>query len=291
MGQGLGSRRPNTSEPGPTLATTTTTSKSKSRPRLPLISSRLVFFGNENQETKKPDDFITNATSCPGNSTTTSGSKTKKRSSPNPSPTRRPIHLKNCGAVPFEPGFSLTPASLVQDQPDGFATEVTVNHEREDEIDNSEVKTITVQLPEGMTLNPSAAAGLTACTPAQARIHSSEPGRRMPRQLRSRDRQPGSADAPGRLAQRQPLPRRSRIRPDHRTALHDVPRRGVRQVRHLGAPEGRSVPQRSHRAAHDGLQRTPRTAVQQGDPALQGRRAGARCQPARRARPRPPPRC
>ncbi len=40
-------------------------------PVLPLISSRLVFFGNENQETKKADDFITNATSCPGNSTTT----------------------------------------------------------------------------------------------------------------------------------------------------------------------------------------------------------------------------
>ena len=53
------------------------------------------------------------------------------------------------------------------------------------------------------------------------------------------------------------------------------------QVRRLGAPEGRSVPERSHRPAHDGLQRTSRTAVQQRDPALQGRRAGAGRQPAR----------
>ena len=78
--------------------------------------------------------------------------------------------------MPFEQGFTLTPATLVQDQPDGFTTEVTVHHEREAEIDNSEVKSVTVTLPEGMTLNPSAAAGLTACTPAQARIHSSEAG-------------------------------------------------------------------------------------------------------------------
>ena len=41
-------------------------------PALPLISSRLVFFGNENQETKEPDDFITNGTNAsPGSVTTT----------------------------------------------------------------------------------------------------------------------------------------------------------------------------------------------------------------------------
>ncbi len=146
-------------------------------PALPLVASRLVFFGNENQETGKPDDFITNATSCPGNSTTTLRLEDEGGLAPNPGPTRRKrSHLENCGAVPFEQGFKLTPATLVQDQPDGFTTEVTVHHEREAEIDNSEVKSVTVTLPEGMTLNPSAAAGLTACTPAQARIHSSEAG-------------------------------------------------------------------------------------------------------------------
>ncbi|HET7296150.1 MAG TPA: hypothetical protein VFI66_03365, partial [Gemmatimonadales bacterium] len=78
--------------------------------------------------------------------------------------------------VPFEPGFSLVPATLVPDEPDGFATNVEVHHAPTSEIDNSQVKTVNVTLPEGMTLNPSAAAGLTACTPAQARIHSSTPG-------------------------------------------------------------------------------------------------------------------
>ena len=41
-----------------------------------------------------------------------------------------------------------------------------------------------------MTLNPSAAAGLAACTPAQARIHSSEKRRRLPGRLGNRHGRP-----------------------------------------------------------------------------------------------------
>ncbi|HTQ68091.1 MAG TPA: hypothetical protein VMI13_05320 [Solirubrobacteraceae bacterium] len=142
---------------------------------LPLVASRLVFIGNENQETEKADDFITNATRCPGSSTTTLRLESETAGA-EAKPYTPPVSLNNCGAVPFEPGFALTPATLVQDQPDGFTNETTVHHETAAPIDNSEVKSVTVKLPEGMTLNPSAAAGLTACTPAQARITSSEPG-------------------------------------------------------------------------------------------------------------------
>ncbi len=42
------------------------------------------------------------------------------------------------------------------------------------------MKTASVTLPEGMTLNPSAAAGLQACTPAQARITSEATGTSCP---------------------------------------------------------------------------------------------------------------
>ena len=151
-------------------------------PALPLISSRLVFYGNENKSAKAPYDFITNGTTCesPAASTTTLRLEDEEGVLTEPRPYTPPVLLKNCGAVPFEPGFALTPATLVQDQPDGFATEVTVNHEPTSTIDNSEVKTISVQLPEGMTLNPSAAAGLTACTEKQARIHSSTMGTECP---------------------------------------------------------------------------------------------------------------
>jgi hypothetical protein len=146
-------------------------------PALPLISSRLTFIGNENQGTKKPDNFITNATSCPGNLTTTLRLEGEGGVSAEPkSYAPKHVTLEDCNAVPFEPGFALTPATPVSDQGDGFTAEGTVNQEPTSATSNSEVKTITVQLPEGMTLNPSAASELGDCTPAQARIHSPEAG-------------------------------------------------------------------------------------------------------------------
>ena len=193
-------------------------------PALPLISSRLVFVGNKNKETKAADDFITNGTTCSSPaSVTTSLSLENEEKAFEKLPYTSPLDLEHCNEVPFEPGFAVTPATLVQDQPDGFATEVTVTHKPTSEIDNSEVRTVSETLPEGMTLNPSAAAGLTACTPAQARIHSAKPGVECPASSEGRHRQPRSADASGGLAERDPLPRRARIRPDHGTALHDVP--------------------------------------------------------------------
>jgi hypothetical protein len=78
--------------------------------------------------------------------------------------------------VPFEPSFSLTPETTQSEQPDGIATSLTVPHDSSVEPDSSELRTATVTLPEGMTLNPPGAFGLEACTPAQARIHSSVAG-------------------------------------------------------------------------------------------------------------------
>jgi hypothetical protein len=82
--------------------------------------------------------------------------------------------------VPFEPSFSLTPSTTASDQPDGISATASLARFPSEEIDSSEVKTAAIKLPEGMTLNPSAAAGLTACTPAQARIHSETPGTACP---------------------------------------------------------------------------------------------------------------
>ncbi len=147
-------------------------------PALPLISSRLTFIGNESQGTpKKPDNFITNGTTCPGNLATTLRLEGEGGVAAEPkSYAPKHVTLEDCNAVPFEPGFALAPGTPIQDQPDGFTTEASVNQDPTSATGNSEVKTVTVQLPEGMTLNPSAASELTDCTPAQARIHSSEAG-------------------------------------------------------------------------------------------------------------------
>ncbi|HEX3511628.1 MAG TPA: hypothetical protein VHT27_11090 [Solirubrobacteraceae bacterium] len=141
-------------------------------PTLPLISSRLVFFG------RKGGDFITNATNCPGHLTTRlTIEDLEKTTVPRAYTPPAPIALAECEKIPFEPSFGLFPSTTQQDQPAELTAEAAVvRHPGETEIDTSDLKTATFTLPEGMTLNPSAAAGLSACSPAQARIHSATAG-------------------------------------------------------------------------------------------------------------------
>jgi hypothetical protein len=145
-------------------------------PELPLVSSRQVLFGKSGE-----GDFITNATSCPGDNTTyvtlkdTAGEEAKKSFT-------TPIGLEGCGALTFNPGFAITSGSTISDQPNPITTEVTNYNEPAKgtniptEKAPSQVKTASITLPPEMTLNPSAAAGLEDCTPAQARIHSEQFG-------------------------------------------------------------------------------------------------------------------
>jgi hypothetical protein len=138
-------------------------------PHLPLVRSRLVFEGT------RGGDFITNATSCPGHNTTTL-KLTDVESTVVKREFTTPIGLDGCDKVPFDPNLALVPGSTGHDEPDEITTAVSIPHKAEDPIDQAQLKTATVTLPEGMTLNPSAAAGLAACKPSEARIHSAEKG-------------------------------------------------------------------------------------------------------------------
>jgi hypothetical protein len=149
-------------------------------PALPLIASRLVLKGNIGTENK--GGFITNPSNCagPGPATTSTVALTSTEKQIASKTYTTPIGTEGCdGAspfspVPFLPEFFLKPETTQQDQPDGITTELKLPHDESPEgIDTSQLKTATVTLPEGMTLNPSAAGEITeACTPAQARIHS-----------------------------------------------------------------------------------------------------------------------
>ncbi|HTU78062.1 MAG TPA: hypothetical protein VMF09_04810 [Solirubrobacteraceae bacterium] len=151
-------------------------------PFLPLVRSRQVDYGRAGNGA-----FITNATNCPGNHTTTLtlesiplGSEAEMQKSlesgvreVSRTPYETLIGLQECNKDPFKPIFSLTPEASGHDEPDQITTEFSLpQFSGEEEIDSSQVKTASITLPEGMTLNPSAAAGLEACTVAQARIHS-----------------------------------------------------------------------------------------------------------------------
>jgi hypothetical protein len=150
-------------------------------PNLPLIRSRLETVG-----TSGNGAFLTNATQCPGDVTTrlslegvNIGSPEEvKKSLENPArelaqkPYTARQGLTGCNLVPFLPTTALLPENTQRDQPDGVTTDLAVPHTPANEIDSSQLSASTFTLPEGMTFNPSAAAGLEACTAAQARIHS-----------------------------------------------------------------------------------------------------------------------
>lgn len=148
---------------------------------LPLISSRLILDGNIG--TEGHGGFITNPSHCSGTGpqTTTTVSLTPEVGATARGEYSGPLGTEGCAGEggflkpPFEPAFKLTPETTQQDAPDGITTELSVPHDPSPTgIDTSQLRNAEVVLPEGMTLNPSAAGEVTeACTPAQARIHSS----------------------------------------------------------------------------------------------------------------------
>jgi hypothetical protein len=144
-----------------------------------LISSRLIFNGNAG-DTKK-GSFLTNPSSCTGigKQTTTGLSITAYEGGSQTTSYEAPVGTEGCNGaspfttVPFAPGFKILAGNTQQDESDGLTAELSLPHNVEpEEIDSSQLKTATVTLPEGLTLNPSGAKGLEACTPAQARVAS-----------------------------------------------------------------------------------------------------------------------
>ncbi len=131
-------------------------------PELPLIRSRLVFFGTVGE-----GNFITNATSCPGHLTTTLKVVDLEGKEAPTKTFTTPIGLNGCEGLLFEPSFMVGQETTASDQPDAITTETSEPHNPKAN-DESQFKAASFTLPEGMTLNPSAAAGLEACTPKQA---------------------------------------------------------------------------------------------------------------------------
>jgi hypothetical protein len=153
-------------------------------PADPLISSRQVLFG-----TAGNGAFITNGTSCPGDDTTYVTLKDTESAVTRREYTTR-VGLLGCKGeenalhekfleLPFAPTFTLSSSSTLSDQPNAITTELAVPHNPKG-IDSSQVKTASVTLPEGMTLNPPAARGLEVCTKTQAQINSEEFGTKCP---------------------------------------------------------------------------------------------------------------
>ncbi len=92
--------------------------------------------------------------------------------------------IGECDRVPFEPSIEVDPSTRAAESPTGLDVSLVVPQAWDNpySISTANLKDATVTLPEGITANPSLAAGLGACTPDQykAETSSSLPGEGCP---------------------------------------------------------------------------------------------------------------
>lgn len=135
-----------------------------------LLESRLIFKGTEPNTV----GFLRNPTACtvPGPETTTNLTVENALGQKESKPYKNEVGNTECD-LGFEPALTLSTETAAADSPDGITTTATAKHPaNESERDTAALRTATVLLPEGVTMNPSAAAGLEACTRAQFGIET-----------------------------------------------------------------------------------------------------------------------
>ena len=133
---------------------------------LKTVESKLFFNGHAGVEGK--ENFLTMPSICTAPSSylelETYGPTVEHLSAP----TTPPVSVEGCDKVPFGPTVTVTPETSQYDTPDGAVTDVQVpQKEKSNGTNTADIADAHVTLPEGLTLNPSAAQGLEACTQAQ----------------------------------------------------------------------------------------------------------------------------
>jgi hypothetical protein len=89
-----------------------------------------------------------------------------------------PAALTNCQALPFEPTIKARPQTEAADSPTGLGVNIHVpQHGDSAGVAAAIAKDVSVALPPGLALNPSAADGLGACLMAEIDLEGSEPAR------------------------------------------------------------------------------------------------------------------
>jgi hypothetical protein len=97
---------------------------------------------------------------------------------PDPSTWGPPQGPTGCDKLPFDPSFSAQPDSSMPDSPSGLNVKLGFPQDGLDDpegLATAHLKDARVTLPDGMTINPSGANGLAACTDEQVGFNSVTP--------------------------------------------------------------------------------------------------------------------
>ena len=138
---------------------------------IPVLKSKLIFDGRAGE-----GNFLTLPSVCAV--TTTSYLEVESwEGEVARTQTHTPVGVEGCGKVPFHPTAEAHPETAGSDEPDGVTAEVKVPQNVGPEaIDTADIDDAHLTLPEGLTLDPSGAQGLVACTAAQAGLEEVQPG-------------------------------------------------------------------------------------------------------------------
>jgi hypothetical protein len=142
----------------------------KIKTRLAVLKSKLIFNGHAGA-----GNFLTLPSVC-SSSTASHLEVESYEGAISKTETHTPVGVEGCEEVPFKPTAAVIPGIAASDQPDGATTVVRApQNAGSGEINTADIRDAHVTLPEGMTLNPSAAHGLEACMPAQIAIGTTTP--------------------------------------------------------------------------------------------------------------------
>jgi hypothetical protein len=132
-----------------------------------------------------PKPFLSNPTSCASEPlTATFKTNDWQNEAEILTETTQIAPMVECERLPFDPSIEVQPSTRAAESPTGLEVSLLVPQTWENPLTlaTSNLKDAKVTLPEGMTANPSLAAGLGACTPAQyaRETSSSLPGEGCP---------------------------------------------------------------------------------------------------------------
>ncbi len=83
-----------------------------------------------------------------------------------------PVGVSGCQALDFSPSITVKPDTTAAESPSGLKVDLHIpQNETPNGLAEANLKDAVVALPPGMTVNPSEANGLQACSPAQIDLH------------------------------------------------------------------------------------------------------------------------
>jgi len=144
-------------------------------PYYSVYGSLFMLEGNPDAANGKA--FLTNPTECTGETLPTSISTSSWQAIDKFSPrfVDESPAVTGCGLVPFDPEMAVEPTSAAPDSASGLDASIDLPQEGlldPEELATSHLKKTVVELPEGLSVNPSAATGLEGCTDAEIGIGS-----------------------------------------------------------------------------------------------------------------------